>query len=245
MNRIIGASACTALIQIVGTALFLERMPITYYLIGALLQFGFIVLIRFSYRILLVEKKKLSSRGDQMIPTLILGAGENGRRAIRHFEDHTVFRPVAVLDSAGAGKSLDGIPVEDGEPADLAKKYHVQAVCIADTKLDPDQKKQIREFCDAQGLELQDFTGRFSNLGGRLPLTALMELARGPVTLITEDGEKRYESGDEALRAVSGRYDVAALNDLKVELRKPSAQNSYDRWMENYKAETGEDISFF
>ena len=58
MNRIIGANLCTVIIHILGTALFVRRMPYTYYMIGGILQFLFISLIRFAYRILLVEKKK-------------------------------------------------------------------------------------------------------------------------------------------------------------------------------------------
>lgn len=53
MNRIIGASLATTVIQVMGTALFIRRMPITYYVIGAILQFLFVSLIRFGYRILL------------------------------------------------------------------------------------------------------------------------------------------------------------------------------------------------
>ena len=64
MNRIIGASVVTAVLHVVGTALFIRRMPITYYIIGAILQFLFITLIRFGYRIWLVEKKKIASRAS-------------------------------------------------------------------------------------------------------------------------------------------------------------------------------------
>ena len=65
MNRIILANLCTSVVQIVGTALFIRRMPITYYIIGALLQFVFVSLIRFGYRILLVEKKKAAGPDPQ------------------------------------------------------------------------------------------------------------------------------------------------------------------------------------
>ena len=84
MNRIIGASLATTVVQVIGTALFIRRMPITYYVIGAILQFLFVSLIRFSYRILLVEKKKVSSRNTPTVPTMIIGAGETARKAIHH-----------------------------------------------------------------------------------------------------------------------------------------------------------------
>ena len=111
MNRIIGANAVTVLIQVIGTALFIRRMPITYYIIGAILQFLAVSLIRFGYRILLVEKKKVAGRNAPAVPSMIIGAGETARKAIRHLED-TPFRAAVVVDEASAGKTLDGIPLD-------------------------------------------------------------------------------------------------------------------------------------
>jgi hypothetical protein len=88
MNRIIGANAVTLLLQILGTVFFVCRMPITYYVIGAILQFFFITIIRFAYRILLVEKKKAAARKSTATPAVIIGAGETGRKAINHLEDN-------------------------------------------------------------------------------------------------------------------------------------------------------------
>ena len=50
MNRIILANVVTTVVQVAGTLIFIRRMPITYYAIGAVLQFVFIVTIRFSSR---------------------------------------------------------------------------------------------------------------------------------------------------------------------------------------------------
>ena len=53
MNRIILANAITAVIQVAGTRLFVGRMPTSYYLIGAFLQFLMTAAIRFAYRFLI------------------------------------------------------------------------------------------------------------------------------------------------------------------------------------------------
>jgi len=244
MNRIIGASAVTCLIQILGTTLFIRRMPITYYVIGAILQFFFLVIIRFGYRILLTEKKKIESRKNPTIPALVIGAGETARRTIRHLEDHTAFRVVAAVDEKSAGKSLDGIPVEKDWNEAIDK---VQAVFIADPGLTEEQRKAIRSLAEEKHLELQDYTGTLSNLGGRLSLTALLELTRGPVTIRLGGEETRYASGEEALQALTGRYDVVSLEAGTIELKVPSeaAYRGYEAWAKQHKEETGEDISFF
>ena len=246
MNRIIGANLVTCVIQIVGTALFIRRMPITYYVIGAILQFLFVATIRFGYRILLVEKKKIASRNVPAIPTLIIGAGETGRKILKHMED-SAFKPVAILDEANAGKSLDGVPVVGGQLEDAVKKYNIREIVIADSHMGKDERKAVRDLADKMEIELLDYTGYLVNLGGRIPLAALLEISRGAVR-ITVDGEiKEYESGEAALKDISDRYDVVSVEDLKLELKKP-AQTAYvgfEAWAKQYKEETGNDVSFF
>ncbi len=243
MNRIIFANLCTVVVQIVGTALFIRRMPITYYVIGAILQFLFVSLIRFGYRILLVEKKKVSARNIPTVPTMIIGAGETARKAIRHLED-TPFRATVVVDEKSAGKSLDGINVVSDFGAALSG---VRAVFIADPVLGAEKRKEIKEACDGAGIELQDYTGYLANLGGRIPTSSLLELVAGSVTLVVDGKESKFSSGEEALKSLKDRYDVKSIRDAKIELVKPSssAYVGYDAWAQQHKEQTGEDVSFF
>lgn len=243
MNRIIGASLATTVVQVIGTALFIRRMPITYYVIGAILQFLFVSLIRFGYRILLVEKKKVSSRNTPTVPTMIIGAGETARKAIHHLED-TPFRATVVVDEKSAGKSLDGIPVQGEFVTALSS---VRAVFIADPNLTAEKRKEIKDKCDEAGIELQDYTGYLSNLGGRIPTSSLLELMRGSVTLVIDGKETVYNTGEEAIASLKDRYDIKSISGAKVELIKPSstAYVGYDAWVQQHKEQTGEDVSFF
>ncbi len=90
MNRILGAWLCTMVIQIVGTCLFVQRMPITYYAIGGLLQLLFVICIRFGHKVALIERK-IINHGTTAVPTMIIGAGETAKKAIRYLYD-TPFR---------------------------------------------------------------------------------------------------------------------------------------------------------
>lgn len=243
MNRIIGANAITTVIQIIGTALFIRRMPITYYIIGAILQFLFISVIRFGYRILLVEKKKVAGRKAPAVPSMIIGAGETARKAIHALED-TPFRAAVVVDARSAGKTLDGIPVV----ADFAEALPgVRAVFIADNNLTAEQRKEIKEKTEEAGIELQDYTGYLSNLSGTVPVSSLLTLAEGPVTLVIDGQQTEYASGEEALRSLRDRYDVAAVQSPAITLRRPSsaAYVGYEAWAQQHKEQTGEDVSFF
>jgi FlaA1/EpsC-like NDP-sugar epimerase len=135
MNRIILANLCTVLIHVAGTMLFFTRMPVTYYLIGGVLQFTFIVIIRFSYRVLLVEKRRL--RRGERINTVVVGSGENGRRVVKNLEESEVYRPIKVVGS-GYG-TMDGIPI-----VDELKLENVGAVFIADPLISSDEREKIK-----------------------------------------------------------------------------------------------------
>lgn len=243
MNRIIGANFVTAVIQVIGTTLFVRRMPITYYLIGAALQFILIVLIRFGYRIFLVEKKKIAGTKTPAISSMIIGAGETARKALHHLED-TPFRATVVVDEKNAGKMLDGIPVVADIDTALPK---VKAVFIADSSLSAEERKAIREKTEAAGIELQDYTGFLANLGGNVPVAALLELTEGPVTLVIDGQKKDFTSGEKALQSLRDRYDVTAIHSPEITLRKfaSAAYVGYEAWAQQHKEETGEDVSFF
>lgn len=243
MNRIISASVITAILHVVGTCLFIRRMPITYYVIGALLQFLFVSLIRFGYRIIMVEKKKVAGRNSPTVPTMIIGAGETARKAIHHLED-TPFRATVIVDEKSAGKTLDGISITDSFDEALSG---VRAVFIADPNLTAEKRAEIKAKCDEKQIELQDYTGYLSNLGGRIPVSSLLEMSRGPVTLNIEGTAAEYPSGEEALSALRDRYDIEAIEGATLYLKKPAstAYVGYEAWARQHKEETGEDVSFF
>lgn len=254
MNRIIIASGITCVIQIVGTALFVRRMPITYYVIGALLQFVFISIIRFAYRFIIVEHRKIANRKLPAVNVMIIGAGEIGRRVIRQLEDDSAYRPVCVIDNKSTtdGKTFDGIPVLSGLQFDeAATKYGVKAVFIADPALPAESRNSIKKICDGKDIELQDYTGYLSNLSGRISLTALLEAAKCPVIINIGDKNNEYKTGSEALKALTSRYSVGSVSangsKLVIELKenKTEAYAGYEAWMQKHQEETGEEVSYF
>lgn len=214
MNRIILANLCTTVIQVTGTMVFFTRMPITYYLIGGVLQFSFIVIIRFGYRVLLVEKRRLRSRGK--INTVVVGSGENGRRVVKNLEETDSYKPVAIYSIFGSGV-MDGIPITNTLTLD-----GVGAVFIADPLLSSNERRKIREATEKAGIEFHDYTGYFSNLGGRLSLTELLVIIRGPIAVEIEGNESVYDSGEAALSSLTEKYTVEDITGEKMRIRLKS-----------------------
>ena len=238
MNRIIGASAVTTVLHVAGTIIFFTRMPLTYYIIGAVLQFVFIVLIRFGYRIILTEKTKLKK--VEKVPALVVGTGDLGRKVVKHLEENTPYRAVVILSTSSAGRSLDGIPVVSFDELE-AQISKVRAVFIADKELSNEEREKIK--AAAGDREVNDFTGALTNNTGYLPVSALLSLALGPVTLIIDGQEKKYESGTAALESLKDRYEIKSIKGAAIELAK--GKDLSQSFAADYKAVTGEDVSFF
>ena len=69
LNRVIIANVITTIVHVAGTLLFVKRMPISYYILGAVIQFILILYIRFIYKFVQMEKGKIIERGthDELI----------------------------------------------------------------------------------------------------------------------------------------------------------------------------------
>ena len=248
MNRIILANLCTMVLHVAVSILCIRlmpeaarsRMPISYYLIGAVLQFVFIVLIRFSYRMLLVEKTKLSSRRLETIPAIVIGSGDLGRRVVRHLEDNTPFRAVTIVGSE-EGRSMDGVPIIPlSALSQQIRDKNIKAVFIADKELTKEARETIQQA--AEGLEMEDFTGYMSNLSGFLPLTGLLEVMEAPFTIEINGELKQFSSAEECLTSLTDEYDVVSIQAARVVLKKKQLDDS---WMKVYQEQTGQEVSYF
>ena len=180
MNRTLGANILTTVVMVAGTLIFVRRMPITYYAIGAVLQFFLTLGYRLLGRIFLAEKQKMQSRNK--LPALVIGSGSLGKRAVRQLEEGSKYQPVRIIGK-DAGQTLDGIPVVSFDRfAESLKK--AKAVCIADKDITKEQRRQIEEA--AGDREIFDYTGVLANMNGAVPLTGLLETISGPVTIKTD-----------------------------------------------------------
>ncbi len=158
INRIVFASAITAVIQVIGTLLFVQRMPLTFYFIGATLQFIFVALTRFAHRIILVEKNQMSQKKEG---ALIIGGGDEGHYVRRLLYNGQTYRPVCIVDRNSSGLLIDGLPVYDTLPEALDNQ-DVDCVFIADSSLDTNEKARIYNYCDRKKITIRDYTSFFS-----------------------------------------------------------------------------------
>ncbi len=249
LNRIIKANVVTFILQIAISIIVLavrplepdiHRMPFSYYVIGAVLQFIYMALIRFSKKIFMVEKAKIDSKKANKVPALIIGSGDLGQKVLHHLESNTLYRPVAIAGK-DSGWMMDGVPVVPMEEIEeQIKDKEIEAVFIADKDLSKEQRDHIRQI--AEGLEMDDFTGYMSNQVGFLPLTNLLEVIDMPVVVEVEGNKQKFDSAEECLSTLPGEYDVIKVHATKLVLKKREEDTS---WMKVYQEQTGREVSYF
>lgn len=258
MNRIFLACLATSLVQVIGSVVFVMRMPVTYYVIGGMIQFALVAGSRFSYRFFLMEREHVRRhRSKTSINVLIAGVGETSHVVRKHLERNveSAAHPVCVLDfrGVGFGDILEGLPVVGGTDklAAAIEKYAVECVILADATMPENVRKEIQEICSGLNVEVQDFSGFFQDSRGAVTLRNLMEYAAGEVELVVNGKPQRFANGEQALMSVTGRYVVKSIsgreNRLVIELQSDILvpNDLKEDWVRSYEQETGEDISFF
>jgi len=256
MNRIVLANIVCTVVQIAGSCLFVCRMPITYYFIGAVVQFCLVAASRLSYRMVTVEiNKMLRGRNRASVNAMVIGSGETARTVLKQLERANIAKPVCVVSyrSKAIGSMLDGIPVVNGLEyfPNAVKKYQVNLVIIADSLMPQEVRNQIKQTCKEADLEAQDFSGYFHTGRQGISLKNLAECSTGAVELVIDEKHMKFADGEQALMNVVGNYDVKAVsakgNTLVIELTGHTViQNDLNaEWVKQQEKETGEEISFF
>ena len=260
LNRILLACLVTCVGQVVGSLMITMRMPVTYYVIGAVLQFVLITISRFAYRIVMLEMERARAKkrgGESAVNVMVVGVGETAHLMLRHMERDTesAARPVCMVDfrADGYGNVMEGLPVIGGveEIPGAVKKYGVECVILADTTMPANVRKSVRELCKGLGVEVQDYAGYFQENRGSVTLRGLMEYAKGPVELVINGVHQKFENGEQAVLFITGKYIITSVsateNRLVVELQKDVLvpNDVKEDWVRSYEQTSGEDISFF
>ena len=232
MNRILMANVVTCIGHIAGTLVITMRMPITYYAIGAALQFVLVMASRLSYRLMVLEiaRSRAKKRGTESLKkVMVIGVGETAHQVLRHMERDLdgAMMPVCLVDfrADGYGSMMEGVPVIGGVEGipEAVKTYGVEGVILADTAMPGIVRKRVREICDTLKLEVQDYVGYFQESWGSMTLSNLVEYATGEVELVINGVHRRCVNGKQASQYITDHHAMKAIyaknNRLVVELQ--------------------------
>ena len=119
LERTFVASFLTSLVHILAITLIFARMPISYYVLGTLFQFGFLIVIRFSYRFLQLLRSRMHSSSEASYTrVMLIGAGSAGQMILRDIQQSskTRDRVVCIIDDNPNkwNRYIDGVPIVGG-----------------------------------------------------------------------------------------------------------------------------------
>lgn len=150
----------TGVLHVIITYMYYTRMPISYYVVGALLQFILTTGIRFSYRVYLGlvknQNKKLKNEN-----VLIIGAGEAGRliyNDMKNYDDKKYIVKGFIDDNSNKwGRYLGNTPIigDKTKIEETVKNQNITLIIIAIPSASIKQRKEIIEICKETGAKLK------------------------------------------------------------------------------------------
>lgn len=185
--HITASSAITCLIQVAGTLLFVGRMPISYYIGGAVFQFLFVMGVRFSYRfvLLLRESRRTGKLKNQrhVDNVMLIGAGNAGQMILRDFKRSAEISDnvVCFIDDNPnkKGRYIDGIPVVGGRDDifSAVDKYHIQKIYLTIPSASAADKRDILNICKDTGCQLKILPGIYQLADGNVKLNQMEDVS--------------------------------------------------------------------
>ena len=179
-SRTLLTSLLMSAVHIAATLLFYCRMPISYYMIGAVLQCILVLGIRFSYRIILFFSNRSGRQNSDRI--MLIGAGAAGQMILRDVNnDPSNGKVVCIIDdnSNKWDRYIDGVRVVGGRDAILeyVEKYHINKIFIALPSATMAQRRDIMNICNETGCEIKNLPGMYQFFSGQLTASALKEVS--------------------------------------------------------------------
>lgn len=230
MNRILVATVITAFGHVVGTLIFIRRMPFSYYFVGAFIQFLLIAGSRFISRIAVIEVRSYRTRRKlygELKNTMVVGISETAHQVIRHMriDDESPMLPVCVVDYRidSYATVMEGIPVVKGVEniTDAVKRYNVERVILADPRMPGAIRKRVRELCVE--VEVQDYIGYFQESWNSTTPSRMIEYTTSEVELVINGVHRICSDGKEAAQYITPDHSVKKMyamdNRLVVELQ--------------------------
>ena len=192
------ASIITTAFQIIGITVMFQRMPISYYLFGAVLQGGFLLASRFGFRFLLFFRNRLARRTGNAIPCMLIGAGEAGQMIIREVSSSgELDEKIACIIDDNPNKwnrYIGSARVVGGRESILEsiEKYSIQKIYVALPTASAEDRRDILNICKESDCEIKTLPGIYQLANGEASLKEMRDVAiedllgRAPVKLDLE-----------------------------------------------------------
>lgn len=184
LARVTLASVVTGIFHVVAITILFRRMPITYYVFGAMLQFICVLGIRFLYRFILLERGRRSEneRDIRAKHVMLIGAGSAGQmllRDVRRAKELNEKVCCIIDDNPNKWKRyIDGVPIVGGRDDILvaAEQYAIEKIYVAIPSAKVEDRRELLNICKETGCELKSLPGMYQLASGEVTVSALKKV---------------------------------------------------------------------
>lgn len=251
LNHILAANVITFLFHITGMTIFCRRMPVSYYVIGAVTQIILTTGIRFAYRYINLMRKHREQMADhQQRNVMVIGAGAAGQMILKELKntEEIKLKPCCVIDdnSNKWGRLIEGVPIVGGREDIIAsvQKYHIEEILFAIPTASAQTRSEILNICKETNCDLKRLPGMYQLANGEVSLSKMKPVAvedllgRDP-TRVNMDEIFRYIQGKRILVTGGGGSigselcrQIAAHNPAHLVIFDVYENNAYDIQLE-------------
>lgn len=177
------ATVVCALAHLALITLFYERMPVSYYVFGIVIQYILTVGVRFSYRFILLLRGKNEGNAAYTKHVMIIGAGSTGQIILRDIKNAKEINEKVycfIDDNPNKqGRYIDGIPVAGGRDDILAacEKYKIEKIYVAIPSASVAQRRDILNICKETQCELKNLPGMYQLMSGQVSIKKMRDVA--------------------------------------------------------------------
>ena len=177
------ASAFTSVVYGVVITSFFQKMPVSYHLLGAALQFIFLIGIRFSYRLYLLIRRTSRDKEGPVERVMLIGAGSAGQMILRDINHggERRSRVVCLIDDNPNkwNRYIDGVPVVGGRDDILpnAEKYRINKIYFAIPSASSADRREILNICKETGCALKQLPRMYQDYEGQVSTLALRSVS--------------------------------------------------------------------
>ena len=164
LTNIIIANIICGVFNYIVIRIFGARMPISYHVVGFLMQIIFCSVVRFSYRFILMIKRQQSNNKNST-RVMLIGAGDAGMTILRDVNKNmeSNSRVVCIIDdnSNKTGRYVEGVPVVGGRDDILknVEKYNINEIYFAIPSASASTRRDILNICRETDCEIKVLPG--------------------------------------------------------------------------------------
>ena len=246
LERITIATAILGTFHAVFITVLFQRMPITYYTIGVLIQFLLTVFIRFAYRFIILQKGKETKKATQ-IRVMLIGAGEAGQMLLRdlHGADDSNERVCCIIDDNQSkwGRFIDGVPIVGGRDDIFlsVEKYKIEKIYLAVPSISAEERRDILNICKETKCELKSLPSAFrfasSNVSAKAAVIDVnVEDLLGRATVKTDMEEIYHFIAGKVILVTGGGGSIGSELCRQIAQHKPKQLIVFDIYENNAHA---------